>query len=297
VEHPLDLAALVLRLTLRRPDVVHVQWLPLGPIDRMAWRAYRGPKVFTAHNAVAKPGVGPEDASVARLFDAVVVHSAAGAGALRGDGRIVRIPHPALAGYAQVTPIVPAGVPEGAAVAAFVGAIRPYKGLGVLLDAWPEVRRQVPGATLVVCGRAFGDERSATRAAAMDGVVAELGYASPATFAGTIVRAGCVVLPYLGIDSSGVLLAALALGTPAVVSDLGGLREVIEETGAGMVVAPGDPAALASAVAGLLRDPVRRAAMAAAARAAADGPYAPGRAAALHEALYSSLGPVSPPRS
>lgn len=291
IEHPLDLAVLIAGLTVRRPDVVHVQWLPLSGVDRLAWRVYRGRKVYTAHNALPRPGVADEAGAAAALFDAVVVHSTAGARALHGARRIVRIPHGALAGYRRVAPAAPAGVPDGAPVAAFVGSIRPYKGLDVLLAAWPEVRRRVPGAVLVVCGRPLDDDRTAARAAATAGVVADLGYASPAAFAGALLRSACVVLPYRAIDSSGVLLAALALGVPAVVTDVGGLREIVEETGAGIVVPPADPVALAEGVAALLADPERRARMAGAARAAADGPYSFGRSAELHEQLYSSLAP------
>jgi glycosyltransferase involved in cell wall biosynthesis len=291
LEHAFDLALLLLRLRRRPPDVVHVQWLPMGGVDRLAWQRYRGLRVLTAHNALAKPGVPGEDGRAARLFDAVVVHSSAGAAALAGERRVAQIPHLALSTYRRVAPEPIAGVPTDVPAAAFVGSIRPYKGLDVLLDAWPEVRRQVPGATLIVAGRPFGDEASAARAADAEGVVARLGYAAPGVFAGAIERASCVVLPYRGIDMSGVLAAALALGRPVVVTDVGGMGEVVAESGAGVVVPADDPDALAAAVAGLLADPARCAAMAAAARAAADGPYAPARIAELHEALYSSLMP------
>jgi glycosyltransferase involved in cell wall biosynthesis len=290
LEHPIDLALLVLRLRRRPPDVVHVQWLPMGRVDRLAWRFFRGPKVLTAHNALAKPGVPGEHRGNLRRFRAVVVHSSAAATALAERGRIVRIPHPALASYRRVAPSPPDVAPD-VPVAAFVGAIRPYKGLAVLLDAWSAVRREVPDATLVVAGRPFGDDASAERATAMEGVVASLGYVPPGVFAGTIARAACVVLPYRGIDSSGVLAAALALGRPVVVTDVGGMGEVIAETGAGVVVPADDPQALAAAVAALLADPERCRTMATAAAEAANGAYSPARIAEQHESLYSSLAP------
>ena len=62
------------------------------------------------------------------------------------------------------------------------------------------------------------------------------------------------------------LLEAQACGVPQVATDVGGTREaLVPETG--VLVPPGDPGALADAVIGLLRDPERRAAMAAASRA------------------------------
>ena len=39
VEHPLDLAALLPALRRHRPDVIHVQWLPMHGVDRTFWRA------------------------------------------------------------------------------------------------------------------------------------------------------------------------------------------------------------------------------------------------------------------
>src|SRR4029077_5420373 len=94
---------------LRIADVVHVMWLPLGPADRAFWRTarrlLRGRLVYTAHNAIAKDGVG----STAQIcadwapFDRIVVHSHAGQAALERLGvepdRIARIPHAALTGY------------------------------------------------------------------------------------------------------------------------------------------------------------------------------------------------------
>jgi glycosyltransferase involved in cell wall biosynthesis len=62
------------------------------------------------------------------------------------------------------------------------------------------------------------------------------------------------VLPYRKIDSSGVLATALGHGRPAVVTDVGGLPDPIRGFGAGRVVPPDDPAALAAACAELLTD-------------------------------------------
>ena len=75
------------------------------------------------------------------------------------------------------------------------------------------------------------------------------------------------------VDVSGVLFAGLAFGKPMVLSDVGGFREVVEDHGAGRLVPPGDPAALASAIGELLADPAERELLAERARAAATGPY------------------------
>jgi glycogen(starch) synthase len=55
-----------------------------------------------------------------------------------------------------------------------------------------------------------------------------------------------------------VALEAMAAGTPVVVSDTGGLRDIVSDGTTGLMVPPGEPAALAEAVASLLGDRARR---------------------------------------
>jgi glycosyltransferase involved in cell wall biosynthesis len=291
-EHVVDLALLL--PALRRADVVHVMWLPLGAADRLAWRALcrmlRPPVVFTAHNAVARDGVGSDRRLRAdcATFARVVVHSEAGLRNLRGVGVTVpieRIPHAALSGYDDVAatpPDLPAGVP----VVLFAGLIRPYKGLADLLDAWPGVRRRVPDAVLHVLGRPLGADADARRAAATEGVVADLRYASPGAWAGAMRRADLVVLPYRSIDQSGVLASAIALGRPVVATAVGGFAETLEATGAGLVVPPRDPAAITEAIAAILLDDALRQRLAAAAAVAASGELSWETSAERHERVY-----------
>ena len=101
-------------------------------------------------------------------------------------------------------------------------------------------------------------------------------------------RADVVVLPYLEADQSGVLYTALAFGKPIVASAVGGFPEVAAH-GALRLVEPGDPGALAEALARLLGDPEARRQLADAAAAAAAGPYSWDAAAAKTLALYERL--------
>ena len=292
-EHVADLIALY--LLIRSADVVHVMWLPLGPPDRVFWRLARmltrTPLVHTAHNAIVKDGVGSSDQVRADCapFGRIVVHSHAGEAALVRlgvpVGHITRIPHAALTGYADIEP-VPPPLPDGVPVALFAGLIRPYKGLADLLDAWPTVRRRVPGAILHVLGRSLGGDADAARAAVTEGVVADLRYAEPGEWSGAMLRADVVVLPYRSIDQSGVLATAIALGRPVIATDVGGFGETLTDTGAGLLVPPRDPAALAATISALLLDDDLRARLAAAAAAAASGELSWVRSAERHELVY-----------
>jgi glycosyltransferase involved in cell wall biosynthesis len=153
------------------------------------------------------------------------------------------------------------------------------------------VRAAVPDAQLLVQGRVLGDPAGAARlerlaADPAQGVTTDLRFTETGEFAGALLRADVVALPYRRIDQSGVLFAALALGRPIVASRVGGFAEVVEQTGAGVCVEPGDPAALAVALVEVLADSGRREAMAAASRAAADGPFAWDAIAEATEAIY-----------
>lgn len=303
LEHPLDLIALAPCLARRRPDAVHVQWLPMGAVDRGYWRAVEAllgvPVTYTAHDALPNnptPGRLRRAARNARAFRRVIVHSEHGRDALVGDlgadpAVVHVIPHGALTAYRDVVPAAPA-VPDGAPLVALLGLLRPYKGLDVLLAAWPAVRAAVPDARLLVAGRVLGDPDGAARLEALAadpaaGVMADLRFTPTEEFVGAMLRADVVALPYRRIDQSGVLFAALALGRPIVASRVGGFAEMVEQTGAGVCVPPGDPMALADALIAVLRDPERRAAMAAASRAAADGPFAWDAIAAATERVYA----------
>jgi glycosyltransferase involved in cell wall biosynthesis len=58
-----------------------------------------------------------------------------------------------------------------------------------------------------------------------------------------------------------VVAEALAHAVPVLVSDVGGVREAIGDAGAGLLVAPDDPRALAADLRGWLTDAPRRAAL------------------------------------
>jgi glycosyltransferase involved in cell wall biosynthesis len=156
------------------------------------------------------------------------------------------------------------GIPGTAPLAVCVGRLTRQKGQDVLLGAWPAVRLLCPSARLALVGD--GDLLPALRAAAPPGV----------QFAGAVddvrdwlAAADVVVLPSRWEGLSLTVLEAFAVGRPVVVSDVPGLAEMVAG-GLGARVAPGDPVALAGAIALRLMNPaVARAEGAAAIRHAA----------------------------
>jgi glycosyltransferase involved in cell wall biosynthesis len=76
------------------------------------------------------------------------------------------------------------------------------------------------------------------------------------------------VFPSIGDEAFGITIAeAMSCGKPVVASYIGGIPEVVGNEGTcGLLVPPGDVAALAHALRALVLDPTRRAAMGSAAR-------------------------------
>ena len=146
----------------------------------------------------------------------------------------------------------------------FVGRLAFQKGVGTLVEA--AARLRTPDAQVVLVGD--GPER-----AELERQVARLGLADRVSFLGfrshdeipAILQAGDVmVLPSRYEELGSVLLEGLQAGLPIVASATGGIPDALD--GAGVLVAPGDPAELAAAIDGLLADPAERARLSAAAR-------------------------------
>jgi glycosyltransferase involved in cell wall biosynthesis len=289
------------RRAARAADVVHFQWLPVQHLDghllpgRRSASGRRRPLVLTAHDVLPReprPGQLSAQRRLYDRFDAVVVHSEHGRARLTHElgvdaDRVHVIPHGV---FAHLADVPPSGAAGGRApfqtdrpVVLCFGLMRPYKGIDVLLDAW----RGIDDAELWIAGMPRMDIGQ-LRASAPPNVRFVPRFITDAELPAYFQRADLVVLPYREIDQSGVLFTALAFGKPLLLSDVGGFPE-IAATGAARTVPAGDPAALRVALRELLSDPAALSAMAAHARAAADGPYAWDTIARQTLDLYESL--------
>ncbi len=181
----------------------------------------------------------------------------------------------------------------------YLGTLIPSKGLEVLVAA---VGRLPAGtAELHVHGNAVpyhGDHGYLTRVFGALRPSDRVTYHGPYTtgdLARILAGLDVVVAPALWREAFGLTVReALAAGRPVIVSRIGGLQDAVADGVAGRVVPPGDPAALAAAIAGLATDRDRLRAMAAAARGTAGVRSFAAMAAELL-AVYARVGPDAPP--
>ncbi len=143
----------------------------------------------------------------------------------------------------------------------FLGRLDPRNGLRTLFGALPEIAREIPGTRLLVAGDGPLGSLYRLTARRLGGRVEFLGrvfddrpriYASSDLYLCPTRRAS------FGIT----LLEAMACGTPPVVSDITGFRELVDHGTDGLLVPSRSPRAWSEAVCGLIRDPEARERMA-----------------------------------
>ena len=175
----------------------------------------------------------------------------------------------------------------------FAGRHERRKGLHVILRAWPEIRRRTGARLRVIGAEPLAVRLLLTRLGISEEGIDVLGFLSQKDLTNELLHAKALVAPSLGGESFGMVLTrAFACATPVVASDISGYRGVMEPQ-AGVLVPPGDAAALADAVERLLADEPHREALGRSARELAEAKYSwddiAGRLTAIYERLVSEL--------
>jgi glycosyltransferase involved in cell wall biosynthesis len=275
VEHAAGLVSLDRLVAMTRPDVVHFQWLILPLLDGPALRRLGrlATLVLTVHNsslgahgaAALVGGVGAGFQRLGRrgligLFDGFVAHTEQTRLHLERQGvppdRIRVLDHPPLSLVQPSSAPAPA-LADGKVRILFFGSIKAYKGVDVLVRAGLDLLPANPDCRIDVVGRPFDaldDERRLVEAAGLqDRFGFDLRYVPEEDLAAYLAAADVVVFPYREIDASGAFALAVAAGKPIVASAVG----VFAEPPAARhvcLIPPGDPDALAAALARLVCD-------------------------------------------
>lgn len=279
-----------------RPTITHLHFpYPVGEVSQLLIGRGR-PYVVTYHSDVVR------QARILRLYEPLLRRFLRGASRIlpTSENYVERSPY--LRALAEKCTVVPLSVdaarfhhaeplikPATVPTLLFVGRHRYYKGVDDLLRALVDLR-----ARLLIGGD--GPMRPAWEQLAaelqIDDRVRFLGNVKEEALPGIYASADIFVLPANSrAEAFGkVLLEAMAAGLPCVTTELGtGTSFVVQHGRSGLVVAPGQPAALTEAIGRLLADAERRREFGATGRARVLKEFTTDTMAARVEAVYKSV--------
>ncbi len=274
------------------PDLVHAHWwFPNGVVGTWVSGLAHIPLVTTLHGTDVRLA---RKVGVARpLFAHVLKHSAAVTTVSRWlrDETELLAPgvHPTVAPMPVSTNLFGPGSSRDGQRLLFVGRLNDQKGTEHLLHALASMK--TPAASLDIVGD--GPNREALKALAQ-----QLGVASRVRWHGQLSqsllpplyqRAAAVVIPSVDEGLGLVAVEALLCETPVVAFDSGGLRDVIQHEKTGLLVKPGDRAALAAALDDLLAREGRGSQLGRAGRLYALSAFAPESAARRYAGIYRQV--------
>jgi len=270
-----------LRRLVRRiePDLIHFQTLfsPRRDALFLSWATAGRPWILTVHNVL------PHDewerqarglpAALRRLYHRagrLIVLAQHCKGQLVNDlalpaDRIAVIPH----GCYQFVPPVEGSAsqakehlglsPRDEVILCF-GALRPYKGIEVLIDAFAQLHERRPEARLLLVGLPMGQTGAyyhrlleARQLTSVSVLIAR--YVPLEEVPRYFGAADVAVFPYLAISQSAALLLAYAYAKPVVATRVGAFPETVADGENGVLVPPRDAAALAAALESILAKP------------------------------------------
>jgi glycosyltransferase involved in cell wall biosynthesis len=257
-----------------RTDLVHVHLgedLAILPVGMAAAKLRGLPLVLTVHmslnhtlivtdfrSAVLKTFGGPIERWGERSADAVLVITPRLARQLVSEGveeeRVHVIPpgvNSALFSGPFEDPFPSIGRPR----VVFVGRLAPQKGVRTLVEATRLIR--APGAQVLLIGD--GPQRAtleqAVQRLGVGDVVHFFGFVPHERVPAVLAHADLLVLPSLYEELGTILLEAMWMSVPIVASRTGGIPDIIDDGVNGLLVLPGDSAALARAIDRVLSSP------------------------------------------
>jgi glycogen(starch) synthase len=137
------------------------------------------------------------------------------------------------------------------------GRIQYEKGFQVLARAIGALRLRVPSIRCVIAGRGtyLPELQTQIDMEGVSDIVQLAGFVTDDELKALLARTSCVVIPSLYEPFGIVALEGMAAGAPTIVARTGGLAEIVEGTGAGVLFEPGNHHELADRIAEVLADP------------------------------------------
>lgn len=264
---PFNIIRTASKIRRMHPDLVIIQW----------WHPYFAPcyrileaalgrkirKMFICHNVFPHERF-PFDRALTKLVlnkaDYFLLHSERDVDdllAIRPDAQYRLNPHPTYNAF-RIRNLTKSRareellLPVDEKVLLFFGFVREYKGLKHLIKAMPEVKRRLGNVRLIVAG-AFGSDRVSYRRmiddnGANDCIEVVDRYIADNEVEKYFAACDIAVLPYESATQSGIVQIAFGFGKPVIVTNVGGLPDVVADGQTGYIVERGDPGQLADAI-------------------------------------------------
>jgi glycosyltransferase involved in cell wall biosynthesis len=282
VEYLANLTRLWVRFQTAKPDLVHVQFLPLvlfgSSIELRFLRSLRrrGVRiVYTVHNVLphdASPHLRSHYADLYNLADHLICHDVPSSRQLIQDfgqarSRISVIAHgPLLTPDRHDTSEAARrrlGLSMSECLMLWQGILRPYKGVEFLLDAWRHVRTFGKPARLAIVGG--GDEAIERRIRAKvaelnltNSVKLDLRFVSVPELQDYHAAADVLVYPYSEVTTSGALMTGIGYGKAVIASRLPAFEQILRHDRNALLAAYGDVEEWSRSIERLIADPALR---------------------------------------
>ncbi|WP_197076933.1 glycosyltransferase [Hymenobacter terrenus] len=266
--NPLSWLRVGRKMRAERPDMVVFRfWLPfMGPALGTVARLVRGnghTRVVAITDNVIPHEKRPGDKLLTRYFlsacDGFVTMSRHVLADLQqlgfGQKPAQYRPHPLYDNFGPIKPKADAlaalGLPNTAGYLLFFGFIRAYKGLDIMLEAFADKRVATLPIKLIIAGEFYEDsapyEELIRRHQLEDRIIRATDFIPNEKVVDYFCASDLIVQPYKNATQSGVSQIAYHFERPMLVTDVGGLAELIPAGVVGYVVPP-TPAAIADAI-------------------------------------------------
>ena len=274
----------ILSFLWHRPHIIHFQWVADPTEDYyliVLLQLLRFKVIYTAHDVIPHEHDTPENRTafnrIYQRVDKIIVHAKSIKKEITrlfnvDKNKIYVVPHGSNdlffnhQNLSKKAARQVLSIPIEKRVILFFGSIRRYKGLEYLIEAFKDVRDGVGNVMLLIAGQIHDGEPAAFhyysnligQLACCDDVMCINEYIPLEQVKNYFSAADVVVLPYIQASQSGVLLSAYAAGRPVIVTDTGGLSEVVENGRSGYVIPSKDVKALVRAITDIMQEPTLR---------------------------------------
>jgi glycosyltransferase involved in cell wall biosynthesis len=258
--------------------IIHIQYfmvLPVACLFFIILRFFGFRIVYTAHNVLPHERKGYHKylfRAIYHLFHLIIITSESARDQIESElavrpTKITVIPighsgPPAIAGLSRKKARKVLKIPLQTNLVLSFGIIREYKGIDTLIKAIHIAKDRIQNLRMLIVGSCWNNRLLNSYASLIDElrlqdiVKMRIGFVSEKDMALYMAASDIIVLPYKGASGhSGVLLTAYCFGRPVIASEIGGLREAVEDGKSGFLTPPDDEIKLADAIIKAFADP------------------------------------------